>query len=139
MSGIARLLFVSGLAVVGFVVAIFAFQEVPASECQAQADRNPAYQVRIEPNPPDVNLTTYTLHVTHAGQPVSGARVCMRADMGGAGNMSGMGTSALAKQVGPGRYELGIRFEMGGHWEGRSLIWEGNKSPVEVPVNVEAK
>lgn len=133
MSGISRLLFVSALAVVAFVVALFSFQEVPASECQAEANENSSFHVGLEPVP-DVNLTVYTLNVRQNDRPVTGAQVCMRADMGGAGNMSGMGTSNVAREVAPGKYEIDIRFEMGGHWQGQALIREPNSETVKVPI-----
>ena len=138
MRGMARLLFVAALAVVGFVVAIASFKEVPASECQAEAIEDSSYKVAIEPSPPDVNVTTYTLRVTQRGERVAGAEVCLRADMGGAGNMSGMGTSGLADEVRPGEYEINIRFEMAGHWQGHSLIRESGQT-IEVPIQMEVQ
>jgi hypothetical protein len=138
MSGISRLLFVSALAVVAFVVALFSFKEVPASECQGAGQENSAYHVGLEPTP-DVNLTVYSLNVQHNGRSVMGARVCMRADMGGSGNMSGMGTSNVAREVSPGKYEIPIRFEMGGHWQGQALISEQGKETIKVPIELEVK
>jgi hypothetical protein len=131
-------MFVSALAVVAFVVALFSFQEVPASECQAEAEENSTFHVGLDPAP-DVNLTVYRMNVLRNERPVTGAQVCMRADMGGAGNMSGMGTSNVAREVEPGKYEIAIRFEMGGHWQGQALIREPNKPTVKVPIVLEVK
>ncbi len=139
MMGISRVLFVGALAVVGFVVALFAFRDVPFSECQAQAELNPAYQVTLEPSPPSVDTMMYVLKVTENGKPVSGADVCMRADMGGAGNMSGMGTSAEAKEMNPGVYHVMIRFEMSGHWEVVTMVRKPGAPPVQIPFGVEAE
>lgn len=139
MMGINRLLVVGALAVVGFVVAIFAFKEVPFSECTAEAAPNPAVNIALEPTPPTVDLMMYRLKVTENGQPVSGARVCLRADMGGAGNMSGMGTTAEAREMKPGEYHIMIRFEMSGHWDVYGLVQKPGQDPVAVKFGVEAE
>lgn len=133
MRGIARLLLVAGIAVGSFVVALVNYRDPPPRECRMSAVSDPSYEVRFEEQP-SVNLTTYHLLVTHDGQPVDGAQVCMRADMGGSGNMSGMGVSNLAHEVAPGRYELSIRLEMGGHWQGVAIITEPGRRPASTPL-----
>ena len=136
MRGIGRLVFVSGVAIASFVAAVISFREPPASECQMAAVSNPAYEVRLE-EAPEVNLTSYHLLVTRNDQPVQGAVVCMRLDMGGRGNMSGMAASNVAREVSPGRYEVEVRLVMSGPWQGTTIVTEPGQRPVSIPMNVE--
>jgi hypothetical protein len=136
MRGIARLLFVTVVAVASFVVALVSFHTVPFSECQVDAIRDPSYQAKLEEEP-KVNLTSYHLLLTHNGAPVTGARVCMRANMGGPGRMPGMGTSNAAREVSPGRYELPVRLIMGGPWQVTVVAVEPGRKPVEMPFLIE--
>ena len=126
---------VAAIAVLAFGVALVSFREPPASECQVDSTTNPAYRARVE-EPPDVNLTVYHLLVTRRDQPVQGAKVCMRADMGGLGGMSGMGTSNVAREVAPGRYEVTIRFEMSGFWQSTVIVDDGRGKPVAIPFDL---
>jgi hypothetical protein len=84
-----------------------------------------------------VNVSTYHLLVSRSGRPVTGARVCMRLDMGGRGNMSGMGASNVAREVGPGRYEISIRLVMAGYWRGAVIVTEGERKPVSIPLEID--
>ncbi len=136
MRGIGRLLFVTVVALVSFVVALVNFRQPPASECQMESIRDPSYEVRIE-EPPEVNTSTYHLLVTKDGEPLSGALVCMRVDMGGRGNMSGMGTSNVAREVSPGRYEIAIRLVMAGYWRGAVIVNEPGLKAVAVPLEID--
>jgi hypothetical protein len=136
MRGIARLIFVTGVAVVAFVVALLSFRQVPASECQMDAVSDPAYQAQLEEQP-KVNLTTYHVLVTHDDVPVQGAQVCMRADMGGPGRMPGMGTSNLGREVAPGRYEVPVRLIMGGPWQVTVIASERARIPVAMSLLIE--
>jgi hypothetical protein len=126
---------VAAIAVIAFGVALVSFREPPASECQMDSTADAAYAARLE-EPPDVNLTVYHLLVTRRDQPVRGATVCMRADMGGLGGMSGMGTSNVAREVGPGRYEVSIQFEMSGFWRSTVIVDEGQGKPVAIPFDL---
>lgn len=135
MRGISRLVVVAAIAVLAFGMALVSFREPPASECQLDSTSNPAYAARVE-EPPEVNLTVYHLLVTRQGQPVRGAKVCMRADMGGLGGMSGMGTSNVAREVSPGRYEVAIRFEMTGFWRSTVIVDDGRGKPVAIPFDL---
>ncbi len=135
MTGISRVLVVAALAVVAFGVALVNFREPPATECQMEATTNPAYAARLEEQP-EVNLTVYHLLVTRRDQPVQGAQVCMRTDMGGMGGMSGMGTSNVAREVGPGRYEIAIQFEMSGFWQSTVIVDQGEGKPVAIPFDI---
>ncbi len=137
MRGIWRLTVVSALAVLAFVVALVNFKAVPAKECQMDAVHDPAYAVEFL-TPFSVDPTTQTLRVTRAGVPVAGAQVCLRADMGGIGRMSGMGVSDVARETSPGQYDVPVRFEMGGMWQGTVIVDTGTRKPVkiELPIDV---
>ena len=138
MHGIWRLTVVSGLAVVAFVVALINFKQVPPSECQMDAVTDPSYRVEFL-HPLTVDPTTQRIRVTSDGQPVTGRLVCMRADMGGMGRMSGMGVSNVAREVEPGVYDVPVRFEMGGHWDGTVIVARDVGKPIKIPVPIEVE
>lgn len=135
MRGIGRLVLVAGMAVASFVVALISFRQPPASECQMKSVADPAYEVQLE-EPPEVNTTTYHLVVTRDDRPVAGAVVCMRLDMGGRGNMSGMAASNVAREVSPGRYEVAIRLVMAGYWRGIVIVDDDTGEPVGMPLEI---
>jgi hypothetical protein len=134
--GIWRLTVVSVLAVAAFAVALVSFRQVPAKECQMDAVRDSSFQVEFL-TPFSVDPTTQTLRVTRDGVPVTGAQVCMRADMGGIGGMSGMGVSDVAHESAPGEYDVPVRFEMGGFWNGTVIVATGTRKPVRITVPIE--
>jgi hypothetical protein len=134
--GIGRLLFVTGVALVSFVVALINFRQPPVSECQMESVTDASYQVQFEESP-EVNISTYHLLVSRGASPVTGAQVCMRLDMGGRGNMSGMGASNVAREVSPGRYEISIRLVMAGYWRGVVIVTEGEREPVGIPIEID--
>ncbi len=138
MRGIWRLSIVSALAVLAFALALVNFKQVPVKECQMDAVSDSSYAVEFV-NPLSVDPTTQTLRVTRNGAPVTGAQVCMRADMGGMGRMSGMGVSDVATEGTPGRYEVPVRFEMGGHWDGTVIVTRGTARPVRIPLPIEVQ
>lgn len=138
MRGIWRLSIVSALAVVAFGVALVNFKVVPARECQMDAVRDASYAVELL-TAPSVDPTTQTIRVTRDGAPVTGAQVCMRADMGGMGRMSGMGVSDVARENAPGEYDVPVRFEMGGSWDGTVIVASGSGKPVRIAVPIEVK
>jgi hypothetical protein len=135
VTGISRLLAVAVISVIAFAVALVSFREPPVSECQMESTSNAAYAARLE-EPPHVNLTVYHLLVTRQDQPVRGATVCMRADRGGLGGMSGMGTSNAAREVAPGRYEVPIHLEVTGFWRSTVVVDEGQGKPVAIPFDL---
>ena len=136
MRGISRLVFVAAVAMASFVVALISFRQPPASECQMESVLDPSYQVRLE-EAPEVNLTMYHLLVTRDSVPVEGALVCMRLDMGGRGNMSGMAASNVAREVSPGRYEVAVRLVMTGPWRGSAIVTEPGRRAVNIPLDIE--
>ncbi len=141
MNGTApwRLGVVALLAAAAFAFAIASFETVPAEECQMDGVEDGAYRVSFV-QPPTVDLTRHEITVTRAGAPVSRAQVCMRADMGGPGRMSGMGVSDEAKEISPGRYEVPVRFMMSGHWRANVIVKERARKEavrVSLPLRVE--
>jgi YtkA-like protein len=136
--GIWRLILVSALAVVAFGVALVNFKQVPARECQVEAVTDASYAVEFL-TPFSVDPTTQTIRVTRNGEPVTGAQVCMRADMGGMGRMSGMGVSDVARETEPGVYDVPVRFEMGGMWNGTVIVTNGPRKPVRVTVPIDVR
>jgi hypothetical protein len=136
--GIWRLTIVTGVALAAFVLALVNFKQVPAKECQMEAVSDSSYSVEFV-TPFSVEPTTQTLRVTRSGAPVTGAQVCMRADMGGIGRMSGMGVSDVARETEPGVYDVPVRFEMGGHWDGTVIVARPGSKAVRIPVPIEVQ
>ena len=130
MRGIRRLLLLAGLAVVAFAAALFTFEDGAQQGCATESEPDPAYAVELQ-NAPSTGEVAYRLSVTRNGEPVTGAEVCLSADMGG---MSGMGVSDDAVEVDPGVYEVEVRFEMAGPWDGTVLVNEGGEESVAVPL-----
>jgi hypothetical protein len=136
--GIWRLTLVGALAVLAFGVALVNFKQVPARECQVDAVTDASYAVEFL-TPLSVDPTTQTIRVTRDGAPVTGAQVCMRADMGGMGRMSGMGVSDVGRETQPGVYDVPVRFEMGGHWDGTVIVARPGSKAVRIPVPIEVQ
>lgn len=67
----------------------------------------------ISPQPPKVGPVTFTLKLSDATRPVTGARVKLEADMTHAG-MSPV--FAEATEVEPGSYRATLEFTMSGDW-----------------------
>lgn len=131
MRGIRRLLLLAGLAVVGFAAALFTFEDGAQQGCATETEPDPAYAVELQ-NAPSTREVAYRLSVSRNGEPVTRAQVCLSADMGG---MSGMGVSDDAVEVDPGVYEVEVRFEMAGPWDGTVLVNEGGGESVAVPLS----
>lgn len=134
-----RLGVVTALAAAAFAFALASFETVPVKECQMDGVEDDAYQVSFA-QPPSVDMTSHEITVTRGGAPVSRAQVCMRADMGGPGRMSGMGVSDQANEISPGRYEVPVRFMMSGHWRATVIVKERGRNQavrVSLPLRVE--
>lgn len=103
--------------------------------CGDPAGEDPAYEVAIvsEPDPPRVEGTTFRVEVTRAGEPVTGALVCLIADMSG---MAHEGVFERAEEVAPGTYELSTRFVMRGHWTGSVRVFGPDGGAVRVPLSL---
>lgn len=138
VSGLWRLALVAAVTVGAFIAAIVSFKDIPATECQFPAVRDRSYKVSLE-EPPNIDMTYQRLVVTHNGQLVSGALVCLRADMGGRGRMSGMGVSNQARETTPGHYDVPVRFLMSGHWDGTAIVTEPRRKAVAIPLSIEVR
>ena len=134
MRNVWRLSIGGVIGAVMFALAITKLNSPPFSACTSVPDPDPAYDAELLEEP-DTSLTSYRIRVTRGGQPLTGAQVCMRADMGGAGGMSGMGLNEMAREVEPGVYEVPVRFIMGGYWQSTVVIEpaDGNGRQVAVP------
>lgn len=131
MHGIRRLLALAGVAVVAFAAALFTFDDGAQEGCAVETEPDPAYAAALQ-NPPSTGEVAYRLFVTRSGEPVTGAQVCLRADMA---DMSAMRVSDDAVEVEPGLYEVEVRFEMAGRWDGTVLVSDGGAESVAVPVS----
>ncbi|HWH33732.1 MAG TPA: FixH family protein [Acidimicrobiales bacterium] len=121
MRGIRRLLVLVVLAAVAFAVALVSLDEDARQACAVEAEEDGTYAVELL-DTPSTGETAQRLAVTRQGEPVTGARVCLRAQMVG---MEAMTVSDEADEVEPGVYETQLRFEMGGAWEATVLVEDG--------------
>ena len=135
MKGIRRLLFVTAVAVVSFVVAVVSFRQPPANECQMAAASDRSYQVELE-EPPQAGTTTYHLLVTHRGRLVTDARVCLRLDLD-ARRGPAKAARSVATEVSAGRYRGTIALTTPGSWRGTVVVSEPGRGGVGVPLDVE--
>lgn len=96
------------------------------------------YQVMVktDPDPPVPQGTTFRIQVEREGQPVTGATVCMTADML---EMEMDAVGGRAQEVGPGRFELPVEFSMRGAWTGSVVVSETGQEPVSVPVSFDVQ
>lgn len=125
MRRIQRVLGVSVITLVTFVVAVFALQDDARAGCVASAPTDPSYEAELL-GQVDTSVTTYRLSITRDGEPVADALVCFDVAMRG---MNAMGLSETAVEVVPGIYEISIFFEMAGPWKGDVLISEDGRPP----------
>ena len=103
-----------------------------SSTCPSKsAEADNAYASRFEG---DVMMddSKHVLVVTREGKPVAGASVCVNSAMVG---MTSMHYSAKAKDLGDGRYEVPMRFEMKGTYKG-NVVTKSGSNDVLVPLTV---
>jgi len=151
--GVSPILIVAGIAVVAFVVALVAFRggsskdstvdasgqiTVPGAAsqgtgCSATSKPDSAYTVTMEtdPSPPKAEGTTFHLTVRHDGKAVTGATVCLTADMT---EMHHEGINNEAKEASGGKYDTSLKFGMRGPYGGSVIVAEPGKPAVSVPV-----
>lgn len=131
MRGIRRLLAVSVLALIGFAAALVRFGQAAEEGCIAEPQPHPDYEIELV-EPIEFTKTSYELIVLRNGEPVTGARVCLDAAMGG---MSGMSLSDEGEEVAPGQYELYLPFQMPGPWDASVLVDEPEHDTVALPLS----
>ncbi len=86
------------------------------------------------PDPPRPEGTTFLLTVRHDGRPVTGAKVCLTAEMP---EMQHPSINYVAKESPGGRYEAKFEFGMGGSWRASVTIAEPDKPVVSVPLIIQ--
>ncbi len=96
------------------------------------------YEVTVssEPDPPAPQDTSIEVLVQQDGAPVSGAVVCMSADMS---EMNHAGVSKQADELGEGRYGVEVDFGMRGRWGGGILVIEPGQPAASTPVSFDVQ
>ncbi len=90
--------------------------------------------VASNPDPPRPEGTTLNFTVRQEGRAVTGAKVCLAADMP---DMQHPGLFKLTKEVPGGQYEAQIQFGMGGAWKMALTVAEPGKPVVSVPLTLQ--
>ena len=103
------------------------FQSLDRPATRPRLDRT----VDSDPNPPRVEGTAFHITLRRDGRPVTGAKVCLSADMP---DMQHPGVSKVAKETSGGRYELDLKFEMVGAWAASVIITEPGRPVAVVPM-----
>lgn len=129
-----RLAAVVLISLAAFVAAMVVFSSPGRKGCPLAADQDRSYSSRFE-GAVSMNESTHVLRVTRAGRPVSGAAVCINTEMIG---MSGMGYSAKAHELNPGRYRVGFRFAMAGDYRANVVTRKGT-AEVSTPLIVKVR
>jgi hypothetical protein len=99
-----------------------------------QPDDSYSVTVTSDPDPPKPEGTTFRFTVRQGSRAVTGAKVCVTADMP---SMQHPGLSGVAKEGPGGRYETLVKFGMGGSWRAALTINEPGKPIVTVTVLIE--
>jgi copper transport protein len=94
---------------------------------------NPAYSLAMtsDPDPPRAERTIFHLTVRRDDKPVTGAKVCLIADMP---DMRHPALSKVATEVSGGTYDAEFRLGMGGTWVGSVIVAEPGQPTVSLPV-----
>lgn len=127
-----RLGLVVVIAAAAFALALHSFRAPPQRACLATATNDPAYRVRVI-EPPSLSSNSYHVAVTHSGQPVTAAQVCMAVGKVG---MSGLANTVAAQEESAGSYSVMIRFPRPGAWSAKIGIVEPGRSPVVIPLEL---
>lgn len=108
---------------------------VSAGACGfGQPDDSYSVAVTSDPDPPRPEGTTVRFTVRQGGRAVTGAKVCVSADMP---SMQHPGLTTVAREGSGGRYETLVKFGMGGSWRAALTINEPGKPIVTVTVSIE--
>jgi len=100
---------------------------------QGAPDHTYTVSVAAAPDPPRPERTTFLLSVRQEGRLVTGAKVCVTADMP---EMQHPGLNTVATEAPGGRYEAVIHFGMGGNWRTAVTIVEPGRPIVSVPLTI---
>lgn len=129
-----RLAAVVLISLAAFVAAMVVFSSPGRKGCPLAADTNRSYSSRFE-GAVSMDQSTHVLRVSRSGRPVSGAAVCINTEMIG---MSGMGYTAKAHELNPGRYRVGFRFAMAGDYRANVVTRKGT-AEVSTPLIVKVR
>lgn len=89
--------------------------------------------VDSDPDPPRTEGTKFRITLRRDGRPVTGAKVCFAADMP---DMQHPGVSRVARETSGGRYEVDLKFEMGGAWAASVIVAEPGRPVALVRVRL---
>ncbi len=97
---------------------------------------DPTYDVGYvaKPDPPSVEGTLFELTVRQGDRVVTGAKVCLYADMP---DMSHSGFDRTAFEISSGQYEVDLQFGMGGRWRLALTVAEPGKPAASIRFFVE--
>jgi hypothetical protein len=98
------------------------------------AGANYSVDVLAAPDPPRPEGTTFSITPRRDGTPVTGAKVCLIADMP---DMEHPALNAATRETSPGRYETRIQFGMGGTWKTAVTVAEPDKPVVSLPITIQ--
>jgi hypothetical protein len=109
---------------------------VSAGACGVPTSVDATYSAEVasDPDPPVASGASFTFTVRHAGQAVTGAKVCLTADMPA---MQHPGISYVLADSSGGRYGARIQFSMSGAWRASLTVAQPGMPIVSVPVNIE--
>ncbi|MGH9224830.1 MAG: FixH family protein [Acidimicrobiales bacterium] len=109
--------------------------EAAAGAC-GRGSEDPSYSVALAatPDPPSPLRTSLLLTVRQGARVVTGAKVCLTADMP---EMQHPGLNKVASEAAGGRYEAELQFGMGGSWRTAITIAEPGKPVVSVPMTIQ--
>jgi hypothetical protein len=131
---VKRLAAVVVIALAGFAAALVQFDSAAAQGCLEEPDSGSSDAARFAA-PVDTGQRSHVLLLSRDGRAVSGKDVCLSTEMEG---MTGMGMSAEASELAPGRYEVPLRFPMAGTWEVTVAVGrEGAAPEVAIPMKVD--
>ena len=151
---LSPVLMIVGAAVVAFVVALLAMgvggsdspsntaatgpetnTTVSSGECGiGTLDTSYTVNMTSDPNPPRPDGTTFHIAVKHNGDPVTGAKVCLSADMP---DMQHPGVNKTAQEQPGGVYDAQLKFSMVGSWVASVTILEPGKSAVALTMVIQ--
>lgn len=106
-----------------------------AAACgEGKSDSSYRVSYVANPDPPRVEGTTFQLTIVDGDRVVSGAKVCLYADMP---DMTHSGFDRTAFEIATGQYEVDLQFGMGGRWRLALTVAEPGRPTISVPVFVE--
>jgi hypothetical protein len=100
------------------------------------ADATYTADVASDPDPPLASGAAFTFTIRHGGQAVTGAKVCLTADMPA---MQHPGISYGLTESSAGRYGARLQFSMSGAWRASLTVAEPGKPVVSVTVNIQVE